>query len=140
VEHTSKVVLQDGMHFKGYVGDSYVADLDAEEHVGGAGLGAQPKPLLLMSLAGCTAMDVISILRKKRQEVTALEVDVTGDAAEDYPKVFKHIRVRYVITGKGVDPAAVQRAIDLSVERYCPVINMLKHVVPIEFSFDIIEG
>ncbi|GAB4479679.1 MAG: OsmC family protein [Anaerolineae bacterium] len=131
---------QDGMVFEGYIEGEHVVSLDAEEEFGGQGRGTRPKALLLTSLAGCTAMDVISILRKKRQEIVDLKVEVTGTAAEEHPKVYTHIQVTYLVTGRNVDPAAVERAIELSMTRYCPVANLLKHVVPIETSYQIIEA
>lgn len=135
----ASVVLQDGMHFSGAVNDEVVVQLDAAAQYGGLGKGVQPKPLLLVSLGGCTGMDVISILRKKRQQVSALEVRVTGIAADEHPKVFTQIDVHYVVRGRGVEAEAVERAIDLSMTRYCPVANLLKPVVPIDSTYEIIE-
>lgn len=135
--------LADGMHFEatGYPSEEGATiHLDSKPDVGGQGLGSRPQSLLLVSLAGCTGMDVISILRKKRQEVTDLEVRVSADRAEAHPRVYTHIWVKYVVTGKDVDPAAVERAIQLSMDRYCPVANQLKTVVPIDTSYEVLEG
>ncbi len=133
------VTLKDGMAFDGYVGDEVVVQLDADESVGGQGLGTTPKPLMLTSLAGCTGMDVISILRKKRQPVEGLEVKVRATTADEHPKVFTHIWVTYVIKGKDVDTAAIERAIQLSMDRYCPVAGLLKQVVPIDTEYEVVE-
>jgi putative redox protein len=109
------------MAFDGF-GSSWqdgVIKFDADGAVGGQGRGFRPLEMLLMSLAGCTAMDVISILRKKKQDVTAFEVEVEGIQVAEHPKYFGEINVVYRVTGHDVDEAAVARAIELSETRYC---------------------
>jgi putative redox protein len=137
--HEANVILRDGMHFEGFA-DDFAMPLDANEDVGGQGKGARPQKLLLVSLAGCSGMDAISILRKKRQEVSGLEVRVRAERAEEHPRVYTHIWLTFVVTGKGVDPAAVERAIELSMTKYCPVAGLIQSVVPIETSYEIVEG
>ena len=137
-----RVVLESGMHFEGYgwpAGDGVTVHLDAKESAGGEGKGVRPQSLTLVSLAGCTAMDVISILRKKRQDITDFEVRVRADRADEHPRVYTHIWVTYIVTGHDVDPAAIERSIELSVEKYCPVIGLLKDVVPIDTEYEIRE-
>ncbi len=95
--------------------------------------------LIALGLAGCTGMDVISILQKKRQEVTGFEVRVHADQASDHPRVFTHIVVEYLIRGKGVDPAAIERAIELSKTKYCPAQAMLDKAVAIEHTYTLTE-
>jgi putative redox protein len=95
--------------------------------------------MVLVGLAGCTAMDVISVLRKKRQDVVGLEVRVRGERADEHPRVYTRIEVEYIITGRGIKPAAVERSIELSLGSYCPVAGMLKDVVPITTNYQIIE-
>ena len=119
---SASATLVDGMHFAGAIGDDRI-DLDAEASVGGVGVGPQPHRLLLLAMAGCTAMDVISILRKKRQQVSGLRVEVQGSRAEQHPKVYTRFEVLYQVRGTTIDPRAVERAIELSTTRYCPVIN-----------------
>jgi putative redox protein len=135
---TASATLEDGMHFVGEI-DNFRIDLDAEESVGGVGAGPQPPRLLLVALAGCTAMDVISILRKKRQQVSGLSVEVQGSRAEQHPKVYTHFNVLYRVRGKNVDPQAVERAIYLSKTRYCPVIGMLGKVAKVTTRYEIEE-
>jgi putative redox protein len=94
-------------------------------------LGPGPMELVALSLAGCTAMDVISILTKKKQAVTAFEVRVHADRAADYPMVFTRAEIEYQVTGHALDEAAVLRAIELSIQKYCPVHAMLSQVFPI---------
>lgn len=136
---TASVTLAEGMHFDGAI-DNFHMDLDAEEEVGGAGAGPQPHRLLLLALAGCTAMDVISILRKKRQQVNGLTVAVQGIRAEQHPKIYTRIEVLYRLRGSAIDPLAVERAIELSRTRYCPVIATLSKAAEVTTRFEIEEG
>jgi putative redox protein len=127
---SASVTLVDGMHFAGDIGGIRI-DLDAGESVGGAGAGPQPHRLLLLAMAGCTAMDVLSILRKKRQQVSNLSVEVHGSRADQHPRVYTRFEVLYTVRGVNIDPQAVARAIELSTTRYCPVIGMLGKVAPV---------
>ncbi len=127
---SASVTLVDGLHFAGDIGGVRI-DLDAEENVGGVGAGPQPHRLLLLAMAGCTAMDVLSILRKKRQQVSGLSVEVQGSRAEQHPRVYTRFEVRYRVRGTNIDPQAVARAIELSTTRYCPVIGLLGKVAPV---------
>jgi putative redox protein len=107
----------DDMRFEAVVGSGHTIVMD-----NGAGdTGARPSELLGVSLAGCTAMDVISILRKKRQDVTRYEVRVAGTQVEAHPHNFTRFDVVHVVEGEGIDPAAVTRAIELSATKYCAV-------------------
>jgi putative redox protein len=126
------------MHFVGEI-DGFRMDLDAEGTVGGVGAGPQPHRLLLLAMASCTAMDVISILGKKRQQVSGLNVAVQGSRAEQHPKVYTQIDVLYRVRGNNVDPQAVERAIELSKTRYCPVIGMLGKVAEVTTRYEIEE-
>lgn len=133
---TASATLVSGMHFVGEI-DGFRMNLDAEESVGGVGAGPQPHRLLLEALAGCTAMDVISILRKKRQQVSGLSVQVQGSRADQHPRVYTHINVLYRVRGNNVDPQAVERAIELSKTRYCPVIGMLGKVAEVTTRYEV---
>ncbi len=134
-----KVVWQGKMAFDGSV-DAQHVKLDADTAVGGEGNGFKPMQLIAIGLAGCTAMDVISILRKKRQDVTEFEVRVHAEQASDHPHVFTHLRLEYVVTGHNISADAVQRAIELSETKYCPAQAMLNKVVPIELTYTIHEA
>ncbi|MFI5372012.1 MAG: OsmC family protein [Candidatus Eisenbacteria bacterium] len=103
-------------------------------------IGATPADTLLAALGGCSAMDVIDILRKKRQTITAYRVTVDGDRREEHPRVFTRIMVRHVVTGRGVSETAVREAIRLSDEKYCTVHAMLAPVTRLESSWEIHEG
>src|SRR6266568_6232302 len=137
LESASATLVAD-MHFAGTI-DGFRIDLDASASTGGVGAGPQPHRLLLLAMASCTAMDVISILRKKRQQVSGLNVVVQGSRAEQHPKIYSHINVLYRVRGNNVDPQAVERAIELSKTRYCPVIGMLGKVAEVTTRYEIEE-
>ena len=118
----------------------YSISLGSRPDVGQPAEGASPMELVLLGAAGCTAMDVLSILQKKRQHVTAFEIRVHADRAAEHPKVFTHVRLEYVVTGHRVDPQAVQRSLELSLGKYCSVHAMLSKAVPIEHSYTVIEA
>ena len=105
--------------------------IDAAEAVGGENLGPRPKPLMLVALAGCTGMDVVSILNKMRVEVEAFNVVVEGDLTEEHPKQFSQMRVIYEFKGKDLPMDKLEKAINLSEERYCGVSAMYKKAIGI---------
>ncbi len=122
----AKITWKGRMSFEGQAFTSnFSLPLGTEPEVGGDADGFRPLELFLLGLAGCTGMDVISILQKKRQDVTAFEVKVHADREAEHPRVFKDIVVEYVVTGRGIDPAAVERAVELSETKYCPAQAML---------------
>lgn len=120
----------DGLQFVARAGDSPAVVLD--NHDGGG--GPTPMEMVLMGAAGCTAMDVISILQKKRQPVERFEITIDGDQAEDFPKRYTAIRVMYTLFGKGIKPEAVEQAIDLSLSKYCSATSSLKADVVYEYE------
>ncbi len=118
--------LMEGMAFRGRTGSGHELVLDAAPEVGGRERGPRPMELVLLSLAGCTGVDVISLLRKMRQEVTGYTVRVRGDErAPEYPKVYTKITVEHVVRGHNLNEANVARAVELSATKYCPVSAML---------------
>ncbi len=131
---------QGGMKFIATADSNHDVILDSDPSVGGADLGSRPMELILEGLAGCTAMDVISIMRKKRQNVTGFEVTAHAERANQHPKVFTAIEINYIFRGKDIDPKAVERAIELSEQIYCPAQAMLAQVAPIKLSYEIIEA
>lgn len=115
--------------------------MDAKPEYKGEGTGVRPMELLLHALAGCTGMDVISILEKKRQDVRDLSINVRAEQRTDeFPKIYTKIEVEYVVTGFGVAPEAVARAIELSESRYCSVKGMLGAQVDVTTSYQVIEA
>jgi putative redox protein len=133
------VKWHDGLTFTGTANTGFEVPLGASPKVGGDNDGFRPLELMAVSLAGCTAMDVISILRKKRQEVTDYEVTVKYQRAEEHPKVITRAHIEYHVTGKGVQKKAVVRAIELSAVRYCPAQAMLSKILPVELEYFIYE-
>ena len=136
----AKVIWQQGLSFTGTADSNFEVPLGADPETGGANDGFRPLELMAVSLAGCTAMDVVSLLRKKQQDVTAFEVKVHAERAEQHPKVFSHIVITYLVTGHNLDEPAVRRAIELSTTKYCPAQAMLGKVVPMELCYEIFEG
>ena len=126
--------------FTGKAESGFEVPLGGSPNVGGDDDGFRPMELMAISLAGCTAMDVISILRKKRQEITEFRVDVDAKRAERHPKVFTEATITYYITGKGVKESAVRRSIELSAVRYCPAQGMLAKLIPIHLKYFIYEA
>ncbi len=114
--------------------------LDAAEEVGGENRGPRPKPLLLTALAGCTGMDVVSILKKMRVELDNFDVIVEGDLTEEHPKQFYKMNVIYEFTGKDLSLEKLKKAVSLSEERYCGVSAMFKKAIEITTEIRIIES
>ena len=136
----AKVIWREGLSFTGSAaGSGFSLPLGADPKVGGANDGFRPLELLAVGLAGCTAMDVVSILEKKRQPVAAFEVRVHADLAEEHPHVFTKVLIEYVVTGKGVEREAVERAVNLSETKYCSAQAMLRKAAPIESKITIVE-
>jgi putative redox protein len=135
----AKVTWERRMSFTGSADTGFSLRLDAAPSVGGDNSGFRPLELLLIGLAGCTGMDVISLLNKMRQEVTAFEVRAHAEQAGEHPRVFTHVKVEYLVSGRSVDPSMVERAIELSVTRYCPAQAMLGKAVVIEQTYRVEE-
>ncbi len=136
----SKVVWKGGMAFTGSSDSGYLIPLDAKKAAGGHEMGFQPMQLFAIGLVGCTAMDVISILKKKRQEVTDFEVSAQIARADEHPRVFTKILIEYKVTGIDLDRAAVERAVELSETRYCPGQAMLEKVAEINHKITLIAA
>lgn len=127
------------MTFVGMPDSGFPVQMDSGPSFGGTDSGVRPMELIALGLAGCTAMDVISILRKQRQQVTQFEVQVDAPRSPEYPKVFTSARITYIVTGKNIDEAAVLRSIELSATRYCPAQFMLAQAFPMDLHYEIYE-
>jgi putative redox protein len=132
--------LQGPMQFNVSSATGHSISLDVPASEGGEDQGPTPMELLLMSLAGCTGMDVISILRKQRQEVSKYEVKVHGTRADTHPRVYIDVTVEHIVTGHHVDPQAVRRAIELSSSKYCGVSQTVAKTAKITTSFAVLES
>lgn len=133
----TRVKWVDGKQFVGINERNSGIVIDSLVEVGGEGIGFRPTELLLTALAGCTAADVISILQKKRQNVTDFSVEVEGTQRESYPQAFEEIKLTYKVKGENIDKAAVERAIQLSEEKYCSVRATLEGNPRITHTYEI---
>lgn len=133
----AKVTWSNGLSFTGEADSGFSVRLGGERSVGGEEDGLRPMELIAIGIAGCTAMDVISILQKKKQRIAAFEVVVRAPRAQDHPKVFTKMDIEYIVAGDQVEEAAVQRAIQLSEEKYCPAIAMFQNVAPMNLTYRI---
>jgi putative redox protein len=113
--------------------------MDAARDFGGDERGARPFELLLVSLAGCTGMDVVSLLRKMRVGFTELELEIEAEKSEEHPHVFTEINLVYIVTGRDIDEDKVKRAIELSQDKYCSVSAMLRKACPVNWTYRIAE-
>jgi putative redox protein len=119
--------------------DGHKVYIDSNLEGGGKNIGPRPKTLMLLALGGCTAMDVISILKKMRVEVTSMDVKVEGDLRDEHPKSFTHMKIIYIFKGKDIPLDKVQKAVDLSREKYCGVYQTLIKAIEIDHEIIISE-
>ncbi|MCF6209968.1 MAG: OsmC family protein [Gammaproteobacteria bacterium] len=126
--------------FVGESGSGHALVIDGPPEYGGRNLGIRPMELLLQGLGGCTAFDVMLILKKSRQQVTDCVVEVEAGRAETEPKVFTHIHVHFIVTGVGLKENVVKRAVQLSAEKYCSASIMLGKTAEISHDFEIREA
>jgi putative redox protein len=131
------LTLQNGMRFEAFNEDDISVTLDAPPKYGGSGTGFGPMQMLLIGLGGCTGMDVISILRKKRQDVTGYHIEVTGVQAEEHPRIFTDISLKHVLTGNNLSEEAVRGSIELSESKYCGALAMLEKAARISSTYEI---
>jgi putative redox protein len=120
--------------------DGYSVIMDAPVAEGDVPRSISPAQMLLCALGACTGIDVVSILKKMRQEVAGLRVEVTGDRTPRYPKYFKEIHVKYIVKGKGIDEAALEKAISLSHEKYCTVSLTVDGKAKMSSSYEIVDS
>ena len=130
---------QNNMTFIGKSPSGFPVQMDSDVSVGGDNNGVRPMEMIALGLAGCTAMDVISILQKKRQGVTQFEVQVDAPRAHEYPKVITSAVITYIVTGRSVDESAVLRSIELTATKYCPAQIMLEQAFPMDLHYEIYE-
>jgi putative redox protein len=130
---------QEGLQFEGRFSTGSAIAMDASKKEGGADKGPRPVELFVMALAGCSGMDVLAILKKKRVEVSAFQVSVHGEQQARAPKVFKKLHVVYDVTGQGVKLDAVQQAVHLTEKKYCSVSAMIRQAVEITSEIRIHE-
>ena len=130
---------KENMNFVGMPDSGFPVQLDSDSYFGGTNSGVRPMEMIALGLAGCTAMDVLSILQKKRQKITSFEVRVDAPRSADHPKVFTSAVISYIITGNNIDETGVLRSIELSFTKYCPVQKMLDGTFPMDLRYEIYE-
>ncbi|MBI5331403.1 MAG: OsmC family protein [Betaproteobacteria bacterium] len=136
----SRVKWVENICFMAESGSGHAMIMDGSPEIGGRNMGPRPMELLLMGAGGCTSVDVVMILQKSRQDVTGCEVDISSERAEENPKVFTRIHMHFTVTGRGLKPETVERAIKLSAEKYCSASIMLGKTAAITHDFEIIEA
>ncbi len=129
----------DHMSFVGESGSGHSVVMDGAPEAGGRNLGVRPLEMLLLGLGGCTAFDVISILRKSRQQVADCEVKLEAERADEIPKVFTKIHLHFIVSGKDLDPNKVAKAVALSADKYCSASRMLEKTAAITHDFEVVE-
>lgn len=135
----SELVWNEGLRFIGITESGHSVVLDSKKEVGGFESAPTPMELLSISLLGCTAMDVISILKKMRENVQDFRLFFEGKRSEQHPKVLTYIKIIYQFKGKNLNPENLRKAVELSQQKYCSVSNMLKKSTPIEYEIKIID-
>ena len=136
----ARVQLVEGMTFIAESGSGHAVVVDAAPDIGGRNLGARPMELVLMGTGACSSIDVVLILRKARQAVTACVVEMEADRATEDPKVFTRLHFHFVVTGKSLAAAQVERAIKLSTEKYCSATAMIAKSAAVSWDYEVREG
>jgi putative redox protein len=126
-----------GITFVGKAASNNWVPMDGPEEFGGSNAATRPKELILISLGGCSGSDVASILKKMREKVTRFEIDLDADVAEEHPKVFTKIHITYKFWGEDLKTENIEKAINLSQDRYCSVTAMLRNAVEITHSYQV---
>ena len=135
----AKIKFTDGMQFTGEADSGHAIVMDADAEAGGKNTGLRPMELLLIGIGGCSGMDIVSILKKKKEKVAGIEINVNGNNADNYPKKYTDIDLEFIIKGKSISEESVKRAVQLSMDKYCSVKASLEGSAKITFKYKIIE-
>jgi putative redox protein len=127
------------MTFVGESGSGHAVVMDGAPEHGGRNMGFRPMEMLLLGVGGCTAFDVVSILKKSRQAIVDCEVEIDSDRAVEIPKVFTRIHIHFIISGNSLDPVKVEKAVNLSADKYCSASKMLGKTAEMTHDFEIVE-
>ena len=125
------------MSFIGESGSGHSVVMDSAPEAGGRNLGVRPMEMLLLGLGGCTSFDVVSILKKSRQDLVDCEVEIEAERADSIPKVFTNIHLHFIVSGNDLDPKKVEKAVSLSADKYCSASRMLEKTAAITHDFEI---
>ncbi|WP_261540764.1 OsmC family protein [Burkholderia multivorans] len=131
---------QDGMAFSAQTGSGHLVAMDGAPEGGGHNLAPRPMEMVLVGTGGCTAYDVVLILKKSRQDVTGCSVTLKAERASEDPKVFTKVHFHFTVTGRNLNPATVERAINLSRDKYCSASIMIAKTAELTHSFDIVAA
>lgn len=135
----AKVTWINGRAFLGESGSGHAVVMDGAPEAGGRNIGVRPMEMLLLGLGGCTAFDVVMILERGREDVRGCEIELDGERAEEDPKVFTKVRMTFTLRGRNLNPAKVERAIQLSHEKYCSASKMFEKTAVIEHEWRVVE-
>jgi putative redox protein len=138
MKHEATIRWAGRMTFIGRAGSNHVVPMDSGSEFGGDSSATKPVELLLLGLGGCTGMDIVPLLKKMRQDVTAVELNITAERSEEHPKPYTKIDIEYVVTGKDIDEDKVKRAVELSQEKYCSVSAMLRKSCPVNYTIRVV--
>ncbi len=130
----------DGAAFDGETESGHTVRMDSSPAFGGKDSGARPMEMVLLGMGGCSSIDVVSILKKSRQAISDCVVEISAERVETTPKVFSHIHMHFKVTGQSIEPSRVERAIQLSVEKYCSAVAMLAKTAEITHDYEIIDA
>ena len=137
--NNAKVSWVDGALFVAEAGSGHSFTMDGSAEVGGRNLGARPMEVLLIGMGGCTAIDVVSMLRKQRQDIEGVEVALVGERAGDHPMVYTEVKLVYTVRGRNLNKALVERAVALSDEKYCSATAMFKKTAKVTHEIVLVE-
>ena len=129
-----------GMAFMAETGTGHILNMDGAPEAGGRNLAPRPMELMLAGAGGCTAFDVVLIPQRSRQNIIACEVSLQAERAETDPKVFTKINLHFTVKGKDLDPSKVERAINLSHDKYCSATAMLANTAEITHTFEVVQS
>lgn len=136
----ASVTWTGGMAFEGAADSGHTIVMDTAPDFGGENKGLRPMEMMLLGMGGCTSIDVMNILKKSRQDVTACVAEMSAERADSAPKVFTQIHVHFKVTGNDLDPRRVERAVQLSAEKYCSASIMLGKTAEISHDFEIVDS
>lgn len=140
MECTVRWLGEQGMSFVAETGSGHLVAMDGSPEAGGRNLAPRPMEMLLLGAGGCTAFDVVLILKRGRHAVSGCDVRLAAERAADDPKVFTRIEMHYTVRGRDLKRAAVERAVALSHEKYCSASAMLAHTAAITWTLEVLEG
>ena len=136
---TARITWVDGMLMVAEGGSGHTITMDGAPDIGGRNLASRPMELLLMGMGGCTAIDVVSMLKKQRQDIEGVEVSLVAERAEDHPKVYTSVKLVYTVRGRKLNKALVERAVSLSDEKYCSATAMVKKSASVTHEVVLVE-